>query len=185
MRQIYRLPYWRPPPISRIKCTASSLATRQPWSRAYSKSAASKEADESTPQFPEAASIHHSDLPSFLAYTKRTGLDEKSTIYVGTHYEYTVAAALARHGFSLRRIGGASDRGTDLGPATKGTRDALRRSRWPMAFACCSKDGALTQMLWNQRAEEQGLEGFGVALKHGEAGEDPEVVLVRNGQVIE
>lgn len=51
-------------------------------------------------------------------------------------------------------------------PATKGVRDSLGRSRWPMAFISCSKDGRVEQMLWNRRAEEQGLEGVGVAVQH-------------------
>ncbi|KAK7218484.1 hypothetical protein V2G26_006487 [Clonostachys chloroleuca] len=56
----------------------------------------------------------HRDLPTFLAYAKRTGLDEKSTVFVGTHYEYTIAGTLSRYGFSLQRVGGASDCGVDL-----------------------------------------------------------------------
>jgi hypothetical protein len=42
----------------------------------------------------ESPSSNHHDLKSFLSYTQRSGLDEKSTVYVGTHYEYTVAAKL-------------------------------------------------------------------------------------------
>ncbi|KAI1107022.1 hypothetical protein F4804DRAFT_299123 [Jackrogersella minutella] len=50
-------------------------------------------------------------------------------------------------------------------PATKGVRDALGRSRWPMGFVSCSRDGRLEQMLWNQKAEERGLEGLGVGVR--------------------
>ena len=64
--------------------------------------------------YPDAPSTNHSDLGSFLSYAERTGLDAKSTVYVGTHYEYTVARSLSRYGISLRRVGGSSDRGTDL-----------------------------------------------------------------------
>ncbi|KAI1379416.1 hypothetical protein F4677DRAFT_442394 [Hypoxylon crocopeplum] len=50
-------------------------------------------------------------------------------------------------------------------PATKGMRDALGRSRWPMGYVSCSQDGRLEQMLWNRRAEEEGLEGMGVSVR--------------------
>lgn len=56
-------------------------------------------------------------------------------------------------------------------PATKGVRDALGRSRWPMGYIYCSPDGRLEQMLWNRRAEEEGLEGLGVAVKFSDGGE--------------
>ncbi|UKZ73789.1 hypothetical protein TrVFT333_001441 [Trichoderma virens FT-333] len=181
----------------------------------------------------------HSDLESFLEDAKRRGLDEKSPLFTGTRYEYLVAERLARYGFSLRRIGGASDFGVDLvgewtvpatttalssssssaasrairvlvqckagiqrvGPhmirelegsfagapagwrgngvlgllvaertATKGMREALGRADVPMGYFCCSGDGVVRQMLWNQRAEDEGLEGVGVALKRGTSG---------------
>ncbi|POR36219.1 Uncharacterized protein, mitochondrial [Tolypocladium paradoxum] len=191
--------------------------------------------------YPDPPSTQHSDLTSFLAYAERTGLHDKSTVFVGTHYEYTVAATLSKYGFFLKRIGGASDYGIDLvgiwtlpslpqplkvlvqckagaqrvgpqhvrelegafvgapvgwrgdgvlgvlvseRPATKGVRDSLGRSRWPMAYACCSRDGAVAQMLWNRWAEEEGLEGFGVSPKHVEGRSDPELVLMHNGKVV-
>lgn len=180
----------------------------------------------------------HADLPSFLEYAQRVGLDETSPTFTGTRYEYLVAARLARYGFSLTRVGGASDFGIDLlgewtipttcqtirvliqckagtrgkggplfirelegsfigappgwrGPgvlgllvaerrATKGVRDALGRSRLPMGYFCCEgRDGEVRQMLWNQRAAEEGLEGVDVAVRRG--GED-EVVLVKGGE---
>ncbi|VUC25378.1 unnamed protein product [Clonostachys rosea] len=187
-------------------------------------------------------SSQHRDLATFLAYAKRTGLDEKSTVFVGTHYEYTIAGTLSRYGFSLRRVGGASDCGVDLlgtwtpprtdgmmrtlvqckagvqrvgpnlirelegafvgapvgwrgsgvlgllaseRPATKGVRESMGRSRWPMGYLCCSREGVLKQMIWNHRAEEEGLEGFGVATRHvdGQEGE-AELILLRNGKVL-
>lgn len=64
--------------------------------------------------YPVPPTTQHRDVASFMAYARRSGLDEKSTVYVGTHYEYTIAAHLAKYGFQLRRIGGARDRGTDL-----------------------------------------------------------------------
>ncbi|PHH80787.1 hypothetical protein CDD82_1515 [Ophiocordyceps australis] len=191
----------------------------------------------------------HSDLATFLSYAQRSGLDPKSTTYVGTHYEYTVAAALFGYGFTLKRIGGVSDRGTDLigmwtlptrrtsgsswplalrvvvqckygsgrgrvGPqhvrelegafagapagwrgggvvgvlvgeaaATRGVRDALGRSRWPMVFASCSREGRVEQLLWNGRAEEEGLEGLSVGVRHGQDQSRWELVLLHHGQV--
>lgn len=183
----------------------------------------------------------HSDLESFLEDAKRRGLDEKSPIFTGTRYEYLVAERLARYGFSLRRIGGASDFGVDLvgewtvpssttpaikvlvqckggiqrvGPhmirelegsfagapagwrgqgvlgllvaektATKGMRDALGRAGMPMGYFCCEgEDGVVSQMLWNQRADEGGLEGVDVALRRGGGKDVGEVVLVKNGE---
>lgn len=47
-------------------------------------------------------------------------------------------------------------------PATKGVRESLGRSRWPMGFIMCSGEGKVSQMLWNRRAEEEGLLGMGV-----------------------
>ncbi|KAL6698117.1 hypothetical protein J3F84DRAFT_366557 [Trichoderma pleuroticola] len=183
----------------------------------------------------------HSDLESFLEDAKRRGLDETSPLFTGTRYEYLVAERLARYGFSLRRIGGASDFGVDLvgewtvpssttpaikvlvqckggiqrvGPhmirelegsfagappgwrgqgvlgllvaektATKGMRDALGRAGMPMGYFCCEgEDGVVRQMLWNQRAEDGGLEGVDVALRRGGGRDRGEVVLVKNGE---
>ncbi|KAI5779243.1 hypothetical protein EDC01DRAFT_671240 [Geopyxis carbonaria] len=56
----------------------------------------------------------HDDLSSFLRYAQETGLDNASTVYVGTLYEYTVQAALARLQMKLSQIGGKGDRGIDL-----------------------------------------------------------------------
>lgn len=59
-------------------------------------------------------SVHHNSLSSFLEYAARKNLDPLSSVYVGTHYEYTVSESLLRLGFSLFRTGGKSDRGIDL-----------------------------------------------------------------------
>lgn len=64
--------------------------------------------------YPESLSPHHHDLRSFVDYASQTGMDLKSTVYVGTHYEYTVQYSLKRLGMSLKRIGGRSDYGIDL-----------------------------------------------------------------------
>ncbi|KAF2639727.1 hypothetical protein P280DRAFT_377663, partial [Massarina eburnea CBS 473.64] len=59
-------------------------------------------------------SKHHNSLPSFLEYTERNRINTKSTVYVGTLYEYRSALALLRLGFSLLRTGRRSDAGIDL-----------------------------------------------------------------------
>ncbi|KAK6219533.1 hypothetical protein QIS74_05035 [Colletotrichum tabaci] len=193
--------------------------------------------------YPEPPTTHHHDLASFLAYAERTGLDTFSTVYVGTHYEYTVSLTLSQYGIQAVRVGGASDNGIDLlgtwdipsrtkpvrvilqckggtqriGPslvrelegsfigapvgwrgdgviaflvsektASKGVREALGRSRWPMGFVSCSSDGFVQQMLWNQRAEEEGLRGLGVTMRHAETGDDKsQIVLTYNGKRVD
>ncbi|KAL3418363.1 hypothetical protein PVAG01_10079 [Phlyctema vagabunda] len=70
--------------------------------------------------------------------------------------------------------------------ATKGVREALGRSRCPMAYVLCGSDGKILQMLWNRRAEQEGLEGVGVGLKYGGGDrDDKEVVLTWKGDVIQ
>ncbi|KAK7523273.1 hypothetical protein IWZ03DRAFT_386 [Phyllosticta citriasiana] len=59
-------------------------------------------------------SENHQDLPSFLDYAERVDLSPKASVYVGTHYEYTVATTLSRLGFKLTRTGRARDYGIDL-----------------------------------------------------------------------
>lgn len=191
--------------------------------------------------YPEPPTTNHHDLGSFLDYAERSGLDPTSQVYVGTRYEYTVAQNLNQYGFSLRRIGGRSDYGTDLlgtwivpsageplkvlvqckalarksapnlirelegafvgapvgwrghgvlglfvteNPATKGVRDSLGRSRWPMGFIYCSREGQVRQMLWNQRAEEEGLEGLGVGTRYSGHEGEQQLLLTWKGQHI-
>lgn len=192
--------------------------------------------------YPEQGSAYHNDLSSFLAYVDRTGLDPKSTVYVGTHYEYIVASTLSKYYFSLKRIGGTSDYGVDLlgtwslpstqesfrvlvqckagfqkiGPhlirelegafvgapagwrgtnvlgflasertATKGIRESLGRSRWPMGFVCCSSDGHIRQILWNRKAEEIGLDGIGVGTRYPQGNDgESQLVLTWKGKPI-
>ncbi|KOS18355.1 Uncharacterized protein ESCO_003187 [Escovopsis weberi] len=192
--------------------------------------------------YPDSPSKNHWDLPSFLSYADRAGLDRASTVYKGTLFEYTVGASLARYGFYLRRVGGASDAGIDLlgtwtlprprsapratlrvlvqckfekkkpGPrhirelegsfagapagwagdgvvgfmvsrmeATKGMREALGRSSRPMGYLACGEGGEVRQMLWNGRAEEEGLGGLGVVVRRFEDGRAGELVLTMNG----
>ncbi|KAK1720724.1 hypothetical protein BDP67DRAFT_500687 [Colletotrichum lupini] len=70
-------------------------------------------------------------------------------------------------------------------PASKGVRESLGRSRWPMGFISCSREGSVQQMLWNQRADEEGLRGIGVTMRHTENGEgESQIVLTHNGKRI-
>jgi Protein of unknown function (DUF2034) len=192
--------------------------------------------------YPDSQSPKHHDLPSFLEYATRIGMDSKTTTYVGTRYEYTVQSALEQLGMSLKRIGGKSDYGIDLlgtwsvpsaleplkvlvqckafarkiepsqarelegafvgapigwrgtgvlgllvsqKSATKGVREALGRSRWPMGYVLCGSDGKILQMLWNRRAEQEGLDGIEVGLKYGGGNRnEKEVVLIWKGEPI-
>ena len=69
--------------------------------------------------------------------------------------------------------------------ATKGVREALGRSRWPMGYVLCGADGKIMQMLWNRRAAEEGLEGIEVELQYaGGDRNEKEVILTHKGTVI-
>jgi hypothetical protein len=69
--------------------------------------------------------------------------------------------------------------------ATKGVREALGRSRWPMGYVLCGADGKILQMLWNRRAEQEGLQGIEVGLKYaGGDRNEKEVVLLWKGEPI-
>lgn len=186
----------------------------------------------------------HNDLTSFLQYASKTGLDPKSTVYVGTHYEYLTQSSLSRLGFTLLPTGGSNDYGIDLlgtlrlpipkhpismkvivqckalasrggpnlirelegafsgaphtfrgpsvlgllvmqKPATKGMRDALGRSNWPMGCVTITPEKRVIQMLWNRRAEEEGLEGVDVGVRYAnESAEQQEVMLLWKGEAI-
>lgn len=63
-------------------------------------------------------------------------------------------------------------------PATKGMRDALGRSRWPMGCISCSRAGTVEQILWNRRAEEEGLEGMGVGTRYSPDGEGTQQLVL-------
>ena len=52
--------------------------------------------------------------------------------------------------------------------ATKGVRDALQRSRWPMGLMQVTAEGVVKQFLWNAVAEEIGLAGLGVTVKYAD-----------------
>ncbi|KAJ5387525.1 hypothetical protein N7509_010066 [Penicillium cosmopolitanum] len=169
----------------------------------------------------------HNNLPTFLTYASHTSLPPTSTVYVGTHYEYTVQATLRQYALSLHRIGGRDDAGIDLigtwhlperereravrvlvqckalktklGPnlvrelegalrqapvgwrtgqtagmlvspreATKGVRDTLARSSYPLFWLLVERDGVVKQVLWNSRAGEVlGLDPLAVENRYG------------------
>jgi len=69
--------------------------------------------------------------------------------------------------------------------ATKGVREALGRSRWPMGYVYCQPNGQILQMLWNKKAEDEGLAGVEVGVKYegGDASEK-EIILAYKGKVI-
>ncbi|PVH82677.1 hypothetical protein DL98DRAFT_414469 [Cadophora sp. DSE1049] len=69
--------------------------------------------------------------------------------------------------------------------ATKGVREALGRSRWPMGYVLCTPEGKILQMVWNRRAEREGLEGIAVNLRYagGDAAQK-EVLLTWKGEDI-
>ncbi|KAK0881903.1 hypothetical protein LTR87_004291 [Friedmanniomyces endolithicus] len=168
----------------------------------------------------------HHDLPSFLAHVSRNDINTNSTVYKGTHFEYTVAAALQPLNFSLQRTGRSNDLGIDLvghwslpsehgkkkdyhvpvlvqckaarptpamirelegaytgapagwrgdgvlallanvHPSTKGVREAVQRSRWPLGVLQVTREGEVKQFLWNAVAAQVGLEGLGVAVRY-------------------
>lgn len=56
----------------------------------------------------------HHDLQSFVDFTKKHGLSTLTSVYKGTHFEYTVAEALKTFGFDLHRTGKSNDLGIDL-----------------------------------------------------------------------
>jgi hypothetical protein len=59
--------------------------------------------------------------------------------------------------------------------ATKGVRDTLARSSYPLFWMMIERDGTLKQALWNARAEELGLGPLGVETRYGATDESGEV----------
>ncbi|KAJ9161934.1 hypothetical protein NKR19_g1847, partial [Coniochaeta hoffmannii] len=69
------------------------------------------------------------------------------------------------------------------GASTKGVRDAVGRSRWPMGFVCCDREtGTVRQFIWNQAAVREGLEGVGVGWRHEEGGGEGRLALTWKGR---
>ena len=75
--------------------------------------------------------------------------------------------------------------------ATKGVRDALRRSAVPVMWAMVEDvgqgRGKVRQLLWNQRVSQLGAEGVGVGVRYlpGTEGKEveKEVVLTWKGEI--
>ena len=57
---------------------------------------------------------------------------------------------------------------------SKGVRDALQRSRWPMGLVQVTAKGEVRQFLWNPVAARVGLEGLGVTVRYDSGPEDPQ-----------
>ena len=73
-----------------------------------------KQLEELPPRLLPPISQKHHDLASFLAYADRTAMNTTSTVYRGTHFEYTVADTLRTFSFTLHRTGRSNDLGIDL-----------------------------------------------------------------------
>ena len=56
--------------------------------------------------------------------------------------------------------------------ATKGVRDAMARSAYPLMWMMVERNGALQQALWNAKVEELGLGALGVEVQYGVGGPD-------------
>jgi len=95
--------------------------------------------------------------------------------------------------------------------ATKGVRDAMGRSRFPLVWIGVDTlgldvkereetdeevderghddlylegSGVVKQMLWNERAKEYGLEGIDVTTRYKGNGQEKELVLMWKGEVV-
>ncbi|KGQ02184.1 hypothetical protein PAAG_11140 [Paracoccidioides lutzii Pb01] len=73
--------------------------------------------------------------------------------------------------------------------STKGLRTALLKSRYPLVWIFAELDGHVRQVLWNKCAEDVGLSGLGVEVKHvveaqEHGGFDKTVCLTWNGEEI-
>jgi len=69
--------------------------------------------------------------------------------------------------------------------ATKGVREAFARSRYPMGYVYCTSEGKILQMLWNKRADEEGLGGIQVGVKYdGGDVNEKEVVLTWKDHIL-
>ncbi|RMY68044.1 hypothetical protein D0863_07385 [Hortaea werneckii] len=95
-------------PVKKLAST-STVSSPKPTRRKRSSSN-----DEVPPRLLPPTSQKHHDLASFLEYAERTALNPKSTVYRGTHFEYTAAQTLGDYAFRLRRTGRSNDLGIDL-----------------------------------------------------------------------
>ncbi|RKF77121.1 Uncharacterized protein, mitochondrial [Golovinomyces cichoracearum] len=69
--------------------------------------------------------------------------------------------------------------------ASKGVRESLGRSHWPMGYALCTRDGKIMQMMWNKIAAEGKLAGIECGLRYTNGDLDQrEIVLTWKGKTI-
>lgn len=75
--------------------------------------------------------------------------------------------------------------------ATKGVRDTLTRSTYPLFWMMMESDGAIKQVLWNSKAEDLGLAALGVEMRYAndaatnsDGRPRPNAVLTWNGSDI-
>lgn len=69
-------------------------------------------------------------------------------------------------------------------PATKGVQNELHTDV-PLAYICCSREGGVAQLLWNHRAQEIGLEGISVGIRHlDDPPEGKQIILMKDGKVL-
>lgn len=73
-----------------------------------------RKSSEATAKLLVQGSKDHHDLSTFLSFAQKHNLSTTSTVYKGTHYEYTVASSLKTFGFDLHRTGKSNDLGIDL-----------------------------------------------------------------------
>lgn len=71
--------------------------------------------------------------------------------------------------------------------ATKGVRETLARSSFPLVWIMAGLDGEIQQILWNSKATSVGLQGLGVQVQYG-ADADPSkksLVLTYDGDELQ
>ncbi|KAI1265554.1 pyrimidine 5-nucleotidase [Xylariaceae sp. FL1019] len=95
------------------------------------------------------------------AYTKRSG-EAKKVGRLGPQHVRELEGTYQNGPSGWR---GSGVMGLLVGPchASKGVRETLAQSRWPLGYVCCSLEGVVEQFLWNRKASEEGLEQLGVA----------------------
>ncbi|KAI0150455.1 hypothetical protein GGR57DRAFT_197474 [Xylariaceae sp. FL1272] len=95
------------------------------------------------------------------AYTKRTG-EAKKVGRLGPQHVRELEGTYQNGPSGWR---GSGVLGLLVGPchASKGVRETLAHSRWPLGYISCSIEGAIEQFLWNAKASQEGLEQLGVA----------------------
>ncbi|KAH6895826.1 hypothetical protein B0T10DRAFT_478952 [Thelonectria olida] len=117
--------------------------------------------------------------------TTRVALQCKSGARVaGPQYARELKGAMAEAPPGWRGDGEALGLLVAEKPATRGVLEELR-APVGLGYVCCSRDGEVVQLLWNQRAQEMGLEGVTVGVKYvDDAAGKKKLVLMRRGKVL-